>query len=323
MQPASLAAPRARSHYRHELQTLTYVTLFEASVDHANGQEANVGVMRNLNHRGAQIRLVAPVRPQQRLRLRFELKSPRVRVETHVEVTWTGSSGQCGVCFVDLPARTCHEINEWIFANLLDKAARQPDQEDGLILSAPARPAIQLEPGAPRLEPRHVPHQSRVDRPTIDRPTVDQPTLVRPTLDQPYEDWRQKRSPGAGISPVRGLPVGSSPTSVAALPASKTRVQTDWLSQPLSGRTLAWLVDSLVMIAALLFFALIFVAIAHELPPWPLTLALVLGAAVFVGLAYWILFEFCGGASLGVRLAEATSGKKRREDNAKEINRFR
>jgi len=307
MQPASFAAPRARSHYRHELQTLTYVTLYEANADHSHGQEANVGVMRNLNHRGAQMRLVAPVRPQQRLRLRFELKSPRVRVETHVEVTWIGSSGQCGVCFVDLPARTCHQINEWIFANLLGKAARQADQEDGLILSAPPRPAIQVEGGATRLEPRQFPHQSRVDR---------------PSLDQAYEDGWQKRSPGTGISPLRGLPVGSSPTSVASLPASKARVQTDWLSQPLSGRTLAWLVDSLVMIAALLFFALIFIAIAHELPPWPLTLALVLGAAVFVGLAYWILFEFCGGASLGVRLAEATSGR-RREDKGKAANRFR
>ena len=266
--------------------------------------------MRNLNHRGAQMRLVASVRPQQRLRLRFELKSPRVRVETHVEVTWIGSSGQCGVCFVDLPARTSHQINEWIFANLLDKAARQSDQEDGLILSAPPRPAIQVEPGATTLNPRQLRHQSR----------LNQPAQAQPHADWLSQDQRDEKSPGTRMSAVQGLPVASRSTPVADLQTSKERAQTNGLSQPLSGRTLAWLVDSLVMIAALLFFALIFIAIAHELPPWPLTLALVLGAAVFVGLAYWALFEFCGGASLGVRLAETG---ERRQEKGQEATRFR
>src|SRR5277367_3467985 len=181
MQPASFAAPRARSHYRHELRTLTYVTLYEANADHAGGQEANVGVMRNLNHRGAQMRLVAPVRQQQRLRLRFELKSPRVRVETHVEVTWTGPSGQCGVCFVDLPARTSHQIDEWIFANLLGAAARETNHEDGLILSAPPRPAIALDPASTRSEPPQVRHLRKL------QPHETQPREVQHREDQHCE----------------------------------------------------------------------------------------------------------------------------------------
>jgi hypothetical protein len=309
MQPASFAAPRGRSHYRHELGTLTYVTLYEANSEQGNGQETNVGVIRNLNHRGAFVRLVAPVSPRQRLRMRFELKGPRVRVETHVEVTWTGSSGQCGVCFVDLPARTCQQINEWIFANLLGAAARESDPEDGLIVSASPRPAIQLGMVSAKRES----HQEQQE--------PQAPVVPQPRTPPPREQHRPEKVNGQlhAVPSARTSAVSPHYSSVR-LP--ETAAQNSWLSQPLSGRTLAWLVDSLVMIAALLFFALIFVAIAHELPPWPLTLALVLGAAVFVGLAYWILFEFWGGASLGVRLAETTSGRKSAE-NGKEANRFR
>jgi hypothetical protein len=67
------------------------------------------------------------------------------------------------------------------------------------------------------------------------------------------------------------------------------------------------LVDSLVVIAALLLFALIFLSIAHELPQWPLTVAAAVVAAVFVAAAYWALFAVFGGATLGARLADTAS----------------
>jgi hypothetical protein len=43
------------------------------------------------------------LRPQQRVRLRFELRGPRVRVETYGHVSWAHSSGQCGIRFEELP----------------------------------------------------------------------------------------------------------------------------------------------------------------------------------------------------------------------------
>ena len=107
-------AGQTRTHYRHALRTLTYVTL-----DQANG-----GIIRNLNHEGVAVQAVAPLREQQRVRLRFELRFPRLRVDTYGEVSWASSSGQCGIRFVDLPERTSHQINEWIFSNLLDAIAR-------------------------------------------------------------------------------------------------------------------------------------------------------------------------------------------------------
>jgi hypothetical protein len=269
MQVVSFPARQARAHYRHELRTLTYVTL-----DQANG-----GIIRNLNHEGVAVQAVAPLRQQQRVRLRFELRFPRLRVEAYGQVSWASSSGQCGIRFVDLPENTSHQINQWIFSNLLDALARDAArprsnfgtsiaaleedvaerQGDGLTVSAAPRPAIRLEPAVP-------------DALLI----VPQPIL----LQHHEEDLADL---GAGPQP-------------------------SWLSRPLSGRTLAWLVDSLVVVAALLLFAFIFLAIAHELPPWRLAVGTGLGAVVFVAATYRAVFGFFGGASLGTRLAQAASG---------------
>ncbi len=278
MQAVSVPTRQARAHYRHELRTLTYVTL-----DDANG-----GIIRNLSHEGVAVQAVGALRPQQFVRLRFELRFPRLRVETGGEVTWASTSGRCGIRFVDLPARTGHQINEWIFANLLDAMARDAahprsifgdsvvsvareekaveenirQENDGLTVSAAPRPAIRLEPDF----------------------SGQQEPLLHPRSEEDL------------LSPV-----------------DDPHAELGWLSRPLSGRTLAWLVDGLVVIAALLLFTLIFLSIAHELPPWPFAMGTAMGAAIFVAVAYWGLFSVFGGASLGVRLAQAASHMEKRE----------
>jgi hypothetical protein len=282
MQVVSFPARQARAHYRHELRTLTYVTL-----DDANG-----GIIRNLNHEGVAVQAVAPLRQHERVRLRFELRYPRLRVETSGQVNWASPSGKCGIRFVDLPARTSHQINEWIFSNLLDALARDaahprsifgasvvsiveenvPQEEDGLTLSAAPRPAIRLEPIAGKVE----------DAPVL--PQYREEDLAGPA----YEPYAQK----------------------------------SWLSRPVSGRTLAWLVDGLVVTAAVLLFALIFLSIAKELPPWPLTLGTASAAAIFVAATYRAVFAVFGGPSLGTRLAQATSGLEEREES-EAADRFR
>lgn len=275
MQSVFFPARQARTHYRHELRTLTYVTL----------DEANGGIIRNMNHEGVAVQAVAALHQQQRVRLRFELRFPRLHVETYGQVSWASPSGQCGIRFVDLPARASHEINEWIFSNLLDAVAREaahprsifgasvvsivpeekvPEENDGLTLSAPPRPPIRLEPSFTRRD-------------------------EAPVLPQHREED-------------------------LADPAYQPHAQQSWLSRPISGRTLAWLVDSLVVIAALLLFALIFLSIAHELPQWPLTVAAASSAAVFVAAAYWTVFAVFGGSSLGARLAQAASNLEEKEE---------
>jgi hypothetical protein len=283
MQVVSFPTRQARAHYRHELRTLTYVTL-----DDANG-----GIIRNLNHEGVAVQAVAPLRQHERVRLRFELRYPRLRVETSGLVSWASPSGKCGIRFVDMSARTSYQINEWIFSNLLDALARDaahprsifgasvvsivqgenvPQEEDGLTLSASPRPAIRLEPNSTKADDAAVLPQYR------------------------EEDL--------------------------ASPGNDPHAHLNWLSRPLSGRTLAWLVDSLVVTAAVLLFALIFLSIAKELPPWPLTVGTASAAAIFVAAAYWAVFAVFGGPSLGTRLAQATSGLEEKEET-EVADRFR
>ena len=303
MQTATFPAQQTRTHYRHELRMLTYVTL----------DEANGGIIRNLNHEGVAVQAVGPLRQHQRVRLRFELRFPRLRVETHGQVSWASPSGQCGIRFVDLPARTRRQINEWIFSNLLDAMARDadhfrsvfgasvvsvvregnvreknareenvreantheenaPEEDDGLTLSASSRPAIHLESSIAKWD----------EAPVLHRHSEED---ITDPADYPYS-------------------------------------QLNWLSQPLSGRTIAWLIDGLIVIAGLLLFALIFLSIAHELPPWPLTLGTASAAAVFVVAVYWAVFAVCGGPSLGTRLAQAASGLEE-EKEGEDGGRFR
>jgi PilZ domain len=292
MQTATCSARQTRTHYRHELRSLTYVIL----------DECNGGIIRNLNHEGVAVQAVGPLRQHQRVRLRFELRFPRLRVETYGQVSWATPSGQCGIRFVDLPVRARRHINEWIFSNLLDAAARDAghpgsmfeasvvsiardknareenareenaaEESDGLKLSASPRPVIRLAPRVVRWDETPVLHQ------------LSENDITDP-VDHAYG-------------------------------------QPNWLSRPLSGRTITWLVDGLVVIAGLLLFALIFLSIAHELPPWPLTLGTASAAAVFVAAVYWAVFALCGGSSLGARLAQATcSGEEEEEERG---SRFR
>jgi hypothetical protein len=243
-------ARQARAKHRHELRTLTYVTL----------DEANGGIVRNLNHEGIAVQAVAAVRPRQQLRVRFELRYPRLRVEARGEVTWATLSGQCGIRFLDLSPRMTRQINEWIFANLLEGISLHaepvgsifsastafPEIEDGLMVSAAPLKVIELPM----------------------RPGPVEPPRVR---DDRSEYSQEKRA------------------------------ELDWLSQPLSGRSLVWTINTLVVVAALLLFALVFLSVTRESPRWPL--AMMGGATAFVVVFYWGFFQLFGGSSPGARLA--------------------
>ena len=266
-------ARQARANHRHDLRTLTYVVL----------DEANGGIIRNLNHQGVAVQAVAALRLHQMVRLRFELRSPRVRVEARGEVLWSNSSGQCGVRFLDLSPRMIRQINEWIFGNLLESIPQHStrggsmlwnvtsisgctEESDGLIVSPVPREVIQLEPQA-------LPMES----------SLEEHKTARPVAGDPLE--------------------------------------LDWLSQPLSGRSLAWTVDSLVMVASLLLFGLVFLSVTHELPRWPSSLEAGFGAAILVVALYWGFSIAFGGASLGSRLARL-NGCDQADDDAEE-DRFR
>jgi hypothetical protein len=262
------AARQIRGQIRHELRSLTYVTL-----DQANG-----GIVRNLTHRGIAVQAVSAVAPGQRLRVRFELKSPRLMVAAHGEVMWSTVSGQCGIRFLDLSPRMTRQINEWIFGSLLAGLPPHADsrssgksltlvgereEDDGLMISAAPVSVIQLP--------------------------------LRP--EQAAIHFRTE--------------AGEAFADEAA--------ELDWLSRPLSGRGLAWTVNALAVLAALLLFAFVFLSVIGEPPKWPVATAI--GAAALVSTLYWGFFKVFGGGSLGARLARLRDSAA--EEEEERDSRFR
>jgi PilZ domain len=246
-------ARQARAKHRHELRTLTYVTL-----DQANG-----GIVRNLSHEGIGVQAVGALRPHQQVRMRFELRAPRLRVETRGEVTWSTYPGQCGIRFLDMSPRMIRQINEWIFGNLLEGIAPHSQSAGSMFV-----------------------HSLSV-MPVADRAELDDGLLVSAAplkvIELPLRHDGRERADRVDDD------AESSPAGL------------DWLSQPLSGRSLVWTINTLVVVAALLLFALVFLSITREPPRWPL--AMTTGAAISVAALYWGFFQVFGGSSPGERLA--------------------
>jgi hypothetical protein len=95
-------------------------------------------------------------------------------------------------------------------------------------------------------------------------------------------------------------------TSSPALPDTKAHprsLRLPWFPIPISVGMFPKLVDCLVLLCAVLLFAVVSIAMTNVLPKWPVTLALAIAdTAVFVGL-YWLLFVFWIGTTPGQRLA--------------------
>ena len=266
-------ARQARARHRLELRSLTYLTL-----DQGNG-----GIIRNLTHDGVAAQVVAAVRPRQKVHLHFELRYPRLRIETRGEVIWATFSGQCGIRFLDLTPRMQWRIDEWIFGNLLEGTALYEEE-----IPAKDRPwFMDFRPEKSRTAASGP--ASEASEPETGRETEEDGLMV-----------------SAAPSKVIALPTqperqGAAEARAAALIPLSEPVELDWLSQPLSSRGLAWTVNTLAIAASLLLCALVFLAVTRELPRWPLVMAA--GAAIFVTGLYWGFFKLFGGASPGTRLA--------------------
>jgi hypothetical protein len=201
------------------------------------------------------VQAVAAPRPHQQVRMRFELRRPKLRVEARGEVTWSTSSGQCGIKFLDPSSRMARQIDEWIFGNLLEGFSRHEEcagsmfgdalplsadgAYDGLMVSATPLKVIELP-----------------TRPDQFRPV--------PALDDK---------------------------------APEPAIELDWLSP----RSIVWTINALVVVAALLLFTLVFLAITREAPSRPLAM---MGISIgVVAVLYWGFFQVFGGSSPGARLA--------------------
>ena len=261
-------AREARAEHRHELRTLTYLT-----VDHATG-----GVIRNLNQKGISAQMLKALRPGEKVRLRFELRRPKVHIEALGEVVWTTRSGQCGMRFLNLPRGMRQQINEWILDDLLESASLHAGRSRSIF----SRDLFEVD--------RHAD-------------------------SQPSEEFLQSSETDDGLlisgtsAKVITLPMRAellSPPQDSLLPLSSEEIISfDWLSQPLSPRALAKLIDVLAVIASFFLFTLVFLSVTGEAPPAPFAMA---GAGLaLVTIMYWGFFWIFGGESLGSRLARKAS----------------
>jgi hypothetical protein len=119
----------------------------------------------------------------QEVRVRFELRYPKLRVEARGQVVWSTFSGQCGIKFLDLAPTRSREIQDWIFGNLLEQASMHAEhamfaapalrqspriEEDGLLVSPTPVRVIDLPAGAATIQNRTAELGSSRDSVTLD-----------------------------------------------------------------------------------------------------------------------------------------------------------
>jgi hypothetical protein len=226
------AHPRRRNYPRHGLRSLAYVKL----------EQGNGGIIRDLTESGMAIQAVGRLQPGQEVDLRFELISPRVRVDARGRVAWADSSGQGGIQFLGITPRVQHALRDWLLIQMLSAAAVSGRDsmfsagEMDLMLSAPARAAIVVE-----------------------------------------------------------APVAESP-------------RVEWGLFSFSARNFSIFVDALVLLCAVLVFAISSIAAMGGVPAWPLAAALLLTTATIFVAVYQVLFsDWLCGATPGRRLAGLAS----------------
>jgi Tfp pilus assembly protein PilZ len=97
-----------------------------------------------------------------------------------------------------------------------------------------------------------------------------------------------------------------------------------WFPFAISAQALAYLVDGLILLSAVLLFAVICMAMIGAVPAWPITLILGMGASAAFAILYRFLFRFWIGGTPGAHLAgltnDARTGMNREAD---ERPRFR
>jgi PilZ domain len=305
MQAGPSPAREARFRHRHAARTLTYVTL-----DQGNG-----GILLNLTRNGVAVQSVAAVRKGQQVQVRFDLLAPRVRVNARGEVVWATSSGRCGIRFLDLPRQTTHQLDEWTFAKLLEGAAPLP---------LPTRSMLPVSQLAANKSETAVPANAKCENFADDEEPIQQSAAgaaessVDNLIISPGHVQIIDLPTRSDLQPISSLPAAAD----SALPPdslTESVGQMDWLSQPLSGRGLAWTIDALVILAAWLLSILVFLSVLREIPKWPLSM--VFGAAIAVAGLYWGFFRIFAGASLGAKLAQLT--ETRPDQDEPEQDRFR
>jgi hypothetical protein len=226
---------------------------------------ANGGIIRDLNETGLGVQAVAPLHIDQVVHLRFDLLRPRVRIETTGQVMWADRSGQAGIRFLDLaPAMKC-DLKEWLFVTLLTAASE---------LNVSRAPIF----------------KNREDNDEFDGLIVSAPPTPSIRLAPPEAPVR---------SITAQLTLIDEPEETPEMP-----VRLSWWPGDISPTTLARFVDALIIISAVLLFAIVFVATTGTFPSWMASFAITVAVAATFGYLYWYLFTTFSQSTLGRQLAQ-------------------
>jgi hypothetical protein len=120
-------------------------------------------------------------------------------------------------------------------------------------------------------------------------------------------------------------PPPARPTAVPDQKARPRNMRLRWCPIPISLSALSRLVDGLVLLCAVLLFAVMSLAITNTLPPYPVALALAIAVtASFIAL-YWFLFVFWFRRTPGEHLARmaCTESGNRKHSREEDQTRFR
>jgi PilZ domain len=140
--------PRRRRSPRHGVRSLTYVKL-----DQENG-----GIILDMTESGVAIQAVGSLQAGQEVQMRFEVNSPRVRVEARGRVAWADWGGKAGIQFLGVTPRVQRALRDWLLLQMLSAAAASgrdsmfSSREMELTFSAAMREAIMVAAPGPRVE---------------------------------------------------------------------------------------------------------------------------------------------------------------------------
>jgi PilZ domain len=96
-----------------------------------------------------------------------------------------------------------------------------------------------------------------------------------------------------------------------------------WFPLGISAAALSRAIDGLVVLSAVLLFAVICIAMIGTVPAWPLALLLGVAVTSILAMLYWFLFFFWIGGTPGSFLAELTEDRHGESDKADDRPRFR
>lgn len=241
--------PRRRRCPRQTLRTLAYVNL----------NQGNGGIIRDISETGLAVQAVGALRAGQEVSLRFDLFSPKVRVDTRGRVAWAEPNGQAGIELLETSPRARRALRDWLLTQMLASAVISGRDS---IFSVVREDELTFSPTAPV------------------------PIVLQPVA--------------AGIAPA-------------------VIVDHTWLK--FSERNFAMLLDTVVLLCAVLLFSISSIAVMGGVPAWPLAVPLLITTATIFVAVYQILFSdsLCG-ATPGARLARMASTSRENDDLA---TRFR